>query len=222
MREVADDEPGLARAQSVQVLEHGLAVVERAQSVDHDDGVERSREGSDEIAVLDVADEERKTGVSPARLFDHTGAEIHADAERGFERGQEITGAAAELEHAGARGNQKLEVAQILVVEERGLLQPIPALARAGVGEPADVLFARGHCAARPARVRMRDHPDRYTRFKFDLARNPMRPRCGMREWQRLPGPATLGTGLQWEADVPSAARASGGSTARRRAADEA
>src|SRR5262245_64126086 len=82
MREVADDEPGLARAQSMQVLEHGLAIVERAQGVDHHDGVERSRQGADEIGILDVADEERETGMSLARLRDHGGAEIHADAER--------------------------------------------------------------------------------------------------------------------------------------------
>src|SRR5262245_36634246 len=142
MREVADDEPGLTRAQSVQVLEHGLAIVQRAEGVDHYDGIERSRQGADEIGILDVADEERKTGVSLARLFDHAGAEIHADAERRLERGHETAGAAAELEHASAGGNQKLEVAQVLVVEERGMLQPIPAFGRAGVGEPADVLLA--------------------------------------------------------------------------------
>jgi hypothetical protein len=33
----------------------------------------------------------------------------------------------------------------------------------------------------------MSDHGDRYTRFKFDLARNPMCPRRGMRGWHGPP-----------------------------------
>ncbi len=56
MREMADDEPRLARAQGVQALEHGLAIVERAERVDHHDDVEWSGQRSDEGGVLDVAD----------------------------------------------------------------------------------------------------------------------------------------------------------------------
>ena len=125
MREIADDEPGLARAQAVQVLEHRLAVVERAEGVDHHDEVEWSGQRPDESGVLDVADEKRQIGMGLARLRDHALAEIHADAERRLERGEQIAGAASELEHAGAVGNQKLEIAQILMVEERGALQPV-------------------------------------------------------------------------------------------------
>src|SRR5262249_57010425 len=82
-----------------------------------------------------------------ARLRDHAGAEIHADAERRFERGEKVAGAASELEHPGAFGNEELEIAQILLVEEGGAREPFPALGRARVGEAADVALARGHVA---------------------------------------------------------------------------
>ena len=145
MREMADDEPRLARAQRVQRLEHALTVVERAERVDHHDDVERSRQRANERRILDVADQKREIGMSLARLLDHALAEIHADAERRRERGQEIAGAASELEHAGARGDQELEVEQILVVEKCRAGEPCRALGRAGVGQAADGLLARRH-----------------------------------------------------------------------------
>ena len=127
----------------VQVLEHGLAVVERAKRVHHHDDVEGSRQGADEGGVLDVADEERETGMGLARLRNHAGAEIHSDAERWLERGQQVAGAAPELEHAGAFRNQELEIEQILVVEEGAAREPRAALGRARVGEAANGLLAR-------------------------------------------------------------------------------
>src|SRR5262249_15604131 len=97
-------------------------------------------------------------------LRDHAGTEIHPDPERRFERGEEIAGAASELEHAGAFGDEELEIAQILLVEEGGARQPFPALGRARVGEAADVALARRHVAfAQCARV----HPPPYMRFNL-------------------------------------------------------
>ena len=167
VREVADHEAGLARAQIVQVREHGLAIVERAQRVDHHDDVERPRQRPHESAVLDVADQKREIGMRLARLRDHAGAEVHADAERRFERGKEIAGAASELEHAGAFGDKKLQIEQILMVEEGGAREPFPALGRARVGEAADVPLARRHVAF--AAVCARSHPRPYTRFTVHL-----------------------------------------------------
>src|SRR5262245_48230090 len=102
-----------------------------------------------------------------ARLRDHAGAEIHADAERRFERGEEVAGAASELEHAGAFWNEELEIAQILLMEEGGAREPFPALGRAPVGEAADVALARRHVAL--AAICARVHPHPYTRFSVHL-----------------------------------------------------
>ena len=73
------------------------------------------------------------------------------DAERRRERGQEIAGAASELEHAGACGDQELEVEQILVVEKGRAGEPLPR-ARARLRRHrrrmaclrADMVFATG------------------------------------------------------------------------------
>src|SRR5262249_57020930 len=110
----------LARAQIVQAGERRLAIVERAERVDHHDDVERAGQGANESGVLDIADQKRETGMRLARLRDHAGAEIHADAERRFERGEEVASAASELKHARAFGDEELEITQILLVEEGG------------------------------------------------------------------------------------------------------
>ena len=127
-------------------LEHGLAVVER-RARDHHDGIEWSRQGADEGGVLDVADHEGKTGMGRTRPRDHALAEIHPNPERRLERREQVAGAASELEHAGARGDQELQVEQILVVEEGRALEPFPPLGRTRVGEAADLLLARRHGA---------------------------------------------------------------------------
>ena len=167
MREVADHDAGLARAQIVQVREHRLAIVERAERVDHHDDVERAGQGANERGVLDVANQECEIGMRLACLRDHAGAEIHADAERRFERGEEVAGAAPELEHTRAFGNEELEIAQILLVEEGGAREPVPALGRARVGEAADVALARRHVAFAAIDARVHRHP--YTRFSVHL-----------------------------------------------------
>src|SRR5262245_34207818 len=115
-----------------------------------------------------------------ARLRDHAGAEIHADAERRFERGEEVAGAAAELEHAGAFGDEELQIAQILLMEEGGAREPCPALGRARVGEATDVALARRDIAfAKCARV----HPHPYTRFSIHLPKLQL----GANVWPRRP-----------------------------------
>src|SRR5262249_61243557 len=97
---------------------------------------------------------------------EHGGAEIDPGGEGGFERREEVAGAASELEHAGALGDEELEVAQILLVEEGGARQPLPALGRACVGEAADVALARGDIAFAQC-SRVHSHP--YTRFSIHL-----------------------------------------------------
>ena len=82
-----------------------------------------------------------------ARLGDHAGAEIHTDPERWLERGKEIAGAASELEHTRAFRDEKLQIEEVLVVEERGARKPPAALWRARVGPAADVPLARRHLA---------------------------------------------------------------------------
>ena len=44
MREIADDESRLARAEAVQILKHELAVVERTKRVDNYYVIERTRQ----------------------------------------------------------------------------------------------------------------------------------------------------------------------------------
>src|SRR5262249_22264892 len=143
----------------------GLVIVERTEGVDHDDDVKRSAQGSHENGILDVADQEREIGISLARLADHARAEIHAHPERRLERGEEVAGATSELEHAGAFGDEELQIAQILLVEEGGAREPFPALGRARVGEASDVLLARRHLAV--AAICARVHPRPYMRFKL-------------------------------------------------------
>jgi len=82
-----------------------------------------------------------------ARLVDHAGAEIHTDAERGLERGKEIAGATSELEHARAFRDEKLQIEEVLVVEEGAARKPAAAGGRARVGQAADIPLARGHLA---------------------------------------------------------------------------
>src|SRR5262249_14009790 len=126
-----------------------------------------ARQGANESGVLDIADQKRETGMRLARLRDHAGAEIHADAERRFERGEEVASAASELKHARAFADEELEITQILLVEEGGAREPFPALGRARVGEAADVALARTHAAL--AAICARVHPHRYTRFSVHL-----------------------------------------------------
>ena len=86
---------------------------------------------------------EREIGMRLARLRDHAFAEIDADAKRRLERGQQVAGAAAELEDARAFRNEELQIEQVLVVKEGAAREPLAALGRARVGEAANGLLAR-------------------------------------------------------------------------------
>ena len=83
-----------------------------------------------------------------ARLVDHAGAEIDAHAERRLERSEQVAGAATELEHARAFGDEEFQIEQVLIVEEGGAREPLAALGRARVGEAADFPLARRHVTA--------------------------------------------------------------------------
>src|SRR5262249_48581403 len=133
------------RAQMMEACEHRLAIVERAQRIDHDNGVEWPGQGPQELRILDVADEKGEIGMRLARLADHAGAEIDAYPERGLERGEHVAGAASELEHASAFGNEKFQIEQVLMVEEGTAREPLPARGRARVGARADLSLARRH-----------------------------------------------------------------------------
>src|SRR5262249_60774046 len=102
-----------------------------AERVDHDDKVERPRQRAQESGVLDVAQDEGESGMGFARLGDHAGAEIHTDPERGLEGGKKIASAASELEHTRAFRDEKLQIEEVLVVEEHRARKPLAALARA-------------------------------------------------------------------------------------------
>ena len=49
MRKVADDEPRLTGTQTMQILEHELAIVERTERIDDDDKVEGTGQRSHEF-----------------------------------------------------------------------------------------------------------------------------------------------------------------------------
>ena len=131
----------------MQACEHRLAIVERAQRIDHHDGVERPGQGPQELRILDVADEKGEIGMRLARLADHAGAEIDAHAERRLERGEQVAGAASKLEHAGAFGNEEFQIEQVFMVEEGAAREPLPARGRARVGAAANLPLARRHAA---------------------------------------------------------------------------
>src|SRR5262249_35607854 len=131
----------------VQACEDRLAIVERAESLDHDDGVEWPGQGPQELRIFDVADEKGEIGMRLARLADHAGAEIHAHPERRLERGEHVAGTASELEHAGAFGNEEFQIEQVLMVEEGAAGEPLPARGRARVGAAANLTLARRHAA---------------------------------------------------------------------------
>ena len=78
-----------------------------------------------------------------ARLRDHSRAEIDADAIRGLQRGEQIAGAAAELEHAGALRDQKLQVEEVLVMKELRARKPVAAFRRARISQTAHLMPAR-------------------------------------------------------------------------------
>src|ERR1700676_4173258 len=142
---MGDDETRLPRAQWMQILECGLAVVERAQGIDRHDDVERAGQRLHESFVFDVAGAEREFRIGSPRLGDHLLAEIDSDAERRRKRRNQVTGATAELEHARALWNQKLQIAEVFFMKERRPLKPFPTPRRVGVGKAANLLLACGY-----------------------------------------------------------------------------
>src|SRR2546425_10898835 len=134
MREIADDETSLARAQGVQMLEHGLAIVERAERIRHQDDVEGPGQFSHERAILDIADQECEMRMGLARLLDHGRTEIDANPISRLERGEKLSGAASELEYAGALPDQEFDIEQVLGVKEVGARKPFAAFRRARIG----------------------------------------------------------------------------------------
>src|SRR4051794_38365832 len=117
MRVVRDDEPRVARAERVQVLQHLLAVVEDTDSVDDQNEIKWPGQCPDERFILDVADKKREIRVGLAGLRDHSRAEVHANAEGRFQFGEQVARATSELEDSRALRNQKSQVEQVFTVE---------------------------------------------------------------------------------------------------------
>ena len=72
------------RAQTVQMLEHGLAVFELTEGIDYDDEIEWAGQLPDEGLVLDIACQKRKKRVGLACFGDHALADINSYPEEGF------------------------------------------------------------------------------------------------------------------------------------------
>src|SRR6266446_6295347 len=89
-----------------------------------------------------------------ARLLDHALAEIHTDAERRLERGEQIACAASKLQHPRTLPDLELQVAEILIMKKCVARAPLSLLWRARVGEPKNLLFAPRY---RRGRTRLKD-----------------------------------------------------------------
>ena len=94
-------------AERLEALEHPLHVGQVGHHVDEQDHVEGSARLAQEASVGPVAFEEVEVaapvgGASPRHRL---GGDVDAHAVRGLERGEEVAGAAADVEHALALGD---------------------------------------------------------------------------------------------------------------------
>src|SRR5258708_7757389 len=123
--------------------EHALAVVERAESDRHQDGIEWSGQFSDEGAILDIAEQKREIGMGLARLGNHALAEIDTHSVRRLESSKQFPGAASELQHSGTVPDQELEIEKVLGVKEGGAGKPFAAARCARIGKAANLLLTQ-------------------------------------------------------------------------------
>src|SRR5258705_6492967 len=142
MRVIADDDPGSRAAKGMQVLEHLLAVVERPQSIDNQDDVERALQRPHEFRILDVADRECEIGIRPAGDIDHPRAQVDSDPLLGQQARQQMAGATTELENPCALWNEKFQVVQVFGMKKSRLAQPFLSLRSRFVRTTQDLAFS--------------------------------------------------------------------------------
>jgi len=88
--------------------------------------------------ILDVTDVELEVWMPPTSLVDHRRAEVDADAAMGVQSGEEVTGPAAEVEHALVRPDKEPQKAFIFFVVEKVALDPRVPLGSEAVGKLAN------------------------------------------------------------------------------------
>ena len=86
MREMTDNEPRLARTETMQVIKHALAIVERAERVNNHDIIERAGQGFNKAGCFNVARIESIGGVGPPRFLNCRHTQIDTDTKRRLER----------------------------------------------------------------------------------------------------------------------------------------
>ena len=144
---VGHDQARLRLAEAVQVLERRQAVVERADRVRHDDGVEFVRQFGRVLQVLDVVTNECQVRIGALGARDLGPAEIDADAVRGTQRIEQMAVAAAEVENALAGRHQKAHIAPRFLVVIWVPLHPAVAFRGELLGLLEQQLLAARHWA---------------------------------------------------------------------------
>ena len=102
-----------------------------------------------QLVVLDVGDEELHVVVFLAGLLDHARRDVDADLARTGERGDEVTEAAADLEHARARHDEAAD-------EALQLLEVVPAHAGLALADLGELVVAR-HAPIEPRLLARRE-----------------------------------------------------------------
>lgn len=130
------------RAQTVQMLEHGLAVFELTEGIDYDDEIEWAGQLPDEGLVLDIACQKRKKRVGLACFGDHALADINSYPVRRLQGGEKISGATSKLQHTSSFPDREFQIEEVFGMKERGARKPVAALGRARIRQMADLLLA--------------------------------------------------------------------------------
>jgi hypothetical protein len=126
----------------VQVVQSLLAVLDRSDRVGEQNDVEGTVERIEHYRILDVTDMEFEMWMPAASFVDHRRAEVDADAAAGVQSGEDVTGAAAEVEHALVGTDEEPQKAFIFFVVEAVALDPLVPLGREAVGKLANRMLS--------------------------------------------------------------------------------
>ncbi len=88
--------------------------------------------------ILDVTDVELEVWMPAPSFVDHRRAEVDADAAAGVQGREEVTGPAAEVEHALVGPDEEPQKAFILFVVEAVALDPLVPLGSEAIGKLAN------------------------------------------------------------------------------------
>jgi hypothetical protein len=105
-----------------------LNIFEHANRVDEQNSVKRPVDALEHLFLLNIPFEKNKIGISRVGLGDHCGAEIDANAIARFKGGKCVTGPTTDLKNTATSGNEKLQIAFVLLVKETRLSAPSPAV----------------------------------------------------------------------------------------------